>query len=202
MTRKIPRIILASSSPRRQDLLKTIGLSFTVVVPDVEEVRAAGESPYDYVRRNSELKCTAVCEKLGTDFKDAIVIAADTIVVLGSQVLEKPQSIQDARSMLSALSGKTHEVLTGVALAHQRLNRLEKREGLVVSTRVTFKNLAAREIDSYIASGEPMDKAGAYAAQGRGSYFVKEIVGSYTNVVGLPTAEVAELLRDKFGYEF
>ncbi len=173
-------LILASQSPRRAELLRTAGFSFTVRARPVEEVRRNGEDPADYVRRLAREKAEAAWEQA-----DEIVLGADTVVVLGDCVLEKPRDFNDARSMLATLSGQTHTVITGICLRHQA--------GAIVdaeSTRVHFVELTNQEIDAYVTSGEPMDKAGAYAIQGLASKFIDRIEGDYFNVMGLPLALV------------
>jgi septum formation protein len=173
-------LILASQSPRRAELLRTAGFSFAVRARPVEEVRRDGESPIDYVRRLAREKAEAAWEQ-----PSEIVLGADTVVVLGDQVLEKPRDFNDARCMLAALSGRTHTVITGICLRHAT--------GAIVdaeSTLVHFVELTNQEIEEYVASGEPMDKAGAYAIQGLASKFVDRIEGDYFNVMGLPLARV------------
>ncbi|MGH9557943.1 MAG: Maf family protein [Bryobacteraceae bacterium] len=179
-------MILASQSPRRRELLAIAGLPFTVRACPVEEVRAPGEPPDDYVRRLARAKAEAVW--LG---RDEIVLGADTVVVLGDRMLEKPADIDEARAMLAVLSGKTHVVITGICLRHP--------SGAIVdseSTRVHFVEMEPREIDQYAASGEPMDKAGAYAIQGLASKFIDRIEGCYFNVMGLPLALVYRHLKE------
>jgi septum formation protein len=173
-------LVLASQSPRRAELLRTAGFSFTVRPRPVEEVRESGESPIDYVRRLAREKAEAAWERAGE-----IVLGADTIVLLGDQVLEKPRDADDARAMLAALSGRTHTVITGICLRHAAGSIVD-----VESTLVRFVSLTGDEIDQYVMSGEPMDKAGAYAIQGLASKFVDRIEGCYFNVMGLPLALV------------
>ena len=173
-------LILASESPRRSELLRNAGFSFRVRAAGVEEVRGAGESPPDYAARLARAKAEAAW--IGAD---EIVLGADTIVVLGEQVLEKPAGAAQARGMLEALSGREHTVITAICLRHPG--------GMIVdseSTRVRFAALDAAEIEAYVASGEPMDKAGAYGIQGLASKFVERIEGDYFNVMGLPIALV------------
>jgi septum formation protein len=189
MSEKI-EIVLGSSSPRRRDLLSKVGLTYEVVRPETIEQRKEGESPKDYVERNAREKGEWVVKSVGDN---PVVISADTIVVLGEQILEKPKSEAEAKRMLSSLSGNTHTVITGVCIARGAKTRVFSS-----TTDVVIKNLSSTEIDNYIKSGEPMDKAGAYAAQGIGSYMVKKLVGSYANVVGLPIAEVVEILESDF----
>lgn len=173
-------LILASQSPRRQEILTNAGIPFILRVSGVEETRVAGELPADYVRRLARAKAEAVDCDPGD-----IVLGADTVVVVGDQVLEKPADEEDAQRMLRLLSGRDHRVLTGICLRRQ--------EGIVVDlseTVVRFAPLSDEEIEGYVASGEPMDKAGAYAIQGLASRFVERIEGCYFNVVGLPISLV------------
>ncbi len=179
-------LYLASGSPRRRELLTQLGLHFERLSAEVEEQRRVGEAAEHYVLRLAREKAQAgvtVAEQ------DLPVLGADTIVVLNGEVLEKPRDEQHAREMLAKLSGATHQVLTAVALAdrHQQLDCL-------VTTEVTFRSLSAEDIAAYVASGEPMDKAGAYGIQGLGGNFVRKINGSYHAVVGLPLVETTELL--------
>lgn len=183
---KVRELILASASPRRRELLTIAGFRFEVRSRPVEERRATGESPEDYVRRLALEKAQAAW-----DGRDEVVLGADTTVVLGDRVLEKPADAEDARAMLRLLSGREHVVITGICLRHAG--------GAVIdaeSTRVHFVELSAREIDDYVASGEPMDKAGAYAIQGLASKFVDRIEGCYFNVMGLPLALVYRRLKE------
>jgi septum formation protein len=184
MENRMPNLILASQSPRRRELLSTAGFQFIVRSWPVEEVRAPGESPVEYVRRLARAKAEAACAG-----PDEIVLGADTVVVLGDRVLEKPVDAGDAREMLRALSAREHVVVTGICL----LSPLIKPEGAIVdheSTRVHFVELTDAEIGAYVLSGEPMDKAGGYAIQGLASKFVDRIEGCYFNVMGLPLAMV------------
>lgn len=173
-------LILASQSPRRSELLRTAGFSFDVRSRPVEEVRRAGESAEQYVRRLAREKAEAAWER-----EDEIVLGADTVVVVEDRVLEKPRDAEDARAMLRALSGRTHTVITGICLRHAQGEIVDAE-----STRVHFVELSEEEIGEYAASGEPMDKAGAYAIQGLASKFVDRIEGCYFNVMGLPLAMV------------
>lgn len=182
-------IILASASPRRSDLLKSIGVEFEVIPAHVDEDLLVGESPEDAVLRLAKLKAEAIAR----DYKDRLVLAADTIVVFESKVLNKPVDVRDAEQMLAALSGNTHIVYTAYALVREA-TKLVKIS--LVKTEVTFLKLSADQIKRYVATKEPMDKAGAYGAQGIGAGFVKSIRGSYTNVVGLPLAELVEEFKD------
>lgn len=179
-------LVLASRSPRRAELLKAAGYSFTVRAADIDETPLPGEDPRDYVLRVAEEKARAVSS---SDFET--VLAADTTVVLGTTIMGKPADAAGAARMLRALSGQRHEVVTGICL--KRGSRLVRD---VASTAVWFAPLTDNEIESYAASGEPMDKAGAYGIQGLASRFVDRIDGSYTNVVGLPVALVYRRLRE------
>lgn len=178
-------LYLASGSPRRRELLTQLGLTFERLVTDVEEQRQNGEEAERYVRRLAREKAQAGVEVAPADLP---VLGADTIVVLNNQVLEKPADGADAAKMLTLLSGQTHRVMTAVALA----DRQQTLDCLTI-TEVTFRLLTPQDIRDYIASGEPMDKAGAYGIQGLGGNFVRKINGSYHAVVGLPLVETAEL---------
>ncbi len=179
-------LILASASPRRAELLRAAGIhEFTVRAADIDEALLPDESPHAYVLRLSREKARAVARP------HEMVLAADTTVVLGEEIAAKPLDAADAARMLRALSGAWHEVLTGVSLL--RGDRLLSE---VESTRVKFAPLSPEEIDWYVASGEPMDKAGAYGIQGLASRFVERIEGSYSNVVGLPVQMVYRMLRE------
>jgi septum formation protein len=171
-------LVLASRSPRRAEILRQAGIPFTVRAADVDESPRDGESPEDYVQRLAEAKALAI-----TAAPDEIVLGADTTVVIDGEMLGKPVDAADARRMLSALSGRRHEVMTGICL---------HRPGTAVTdwavTGVWFAPLTDREIEDYVASGEPMDKAGAYAIQGLASKFIEKVEGCYFNVVGLPVA--------------
>ncbi|ALB61341.1 septum formation inhibitor Maf [Cronobacter condimenti 1330] len=181
-------LYLASGSPRRQELLRMLGVTFERLVPGVEEQRADQEAPQDYVIRLARDKARA---GVALATRDLPVLGADTIVVLNGDVLEKPRDAAHAADMLRSLSGQTHQVMTGVALA----DATRVRERLVV-TQVTFRALTEQDIAAYVASGEPMDKAGAYGIQGLGGCFVRRIEGSYHAVVGLPLVETWELLSE------
>ncbi|MFO7708381.1 MAG: Maf family protein [Desulfobacterales bacterium] len=184
-----PKIILASQSPRRRYLLERAGLKFSVIPSSIDETALPADDPVLLVQDLAEAKAAEVSER----FPESWVIAADTIVVVEGRVLGKPGSEAEARTMLARLSGRTHQVLTGYCLRCRRRGQLISE---TVSTDVLFKTLSAVEIDWYIRTGEPFDKAGAYAIQGIGTFLVKRINGSYTNVVGLPVCEVIEhLLR-------
>lgn len=198
-----PSIILGSSSPRRKDLLTVVGISYEVIKPETEELHRPGELPVDYVRRNAGEKCewvSALVRKSPAKYPHgAIVICADTIVVLGNQILEKPLDRQHAKDMLRSLSGNAHTVFTGVQI-QSVLNDKEHAAWFVTPTTVRIKHLLDGEIESYIKTGEPLDKSGGYAAQGIGSYMVERIEGSYTNVVGLPVTELVQCLDHEFKF--
>ena len=180
-------MILASSSPRRRELLQQIGVRFRIQVQAVDETPGAGEAPDAYVARLALAKARAVAALNS----GSLVLGADTTVVLDNQLLVKPADDADARCMLRAMSGRTHEVLTAVALVQNAHEVVQ-----VVRTAVTFCALTEAQIDAYIATGEPADKAGAYGIQGFGAVLVAGIHGSYSNVVGLPLTETAALLRE------
>ena len=182
------KIILASGSPRRRELLHSLGLDFTIYKPDVDEKIINGESPENLCERLSRLKSSAGAKK----FPDSIIIAADTIVVIDNKILGKPHGRDDAFNMLSTLQGRTHEVLTGLTVCMN-----EKIISHVEHTRVKFRKLNESEIRAYISTGESDDKAGAYAVQGKGSLLVESLEGDYFNVVGLPICRLGLML-----YEF
>jgi septum formation protein len=181
------RLVLASASPRRADLLRAAGIPFEIFPVTVDERFCPGERPEDAVARLAEAKATAAAAA----HPDAIVLGADTTVVISGEALGKPADDQDARRMLELLSGRTHEVLTGMCLqGHgRRLRHVEP-------SRVRMAMLGDAEIGWYIATGEPADKAGAYAVQGLASRFIEGIDGSYSNVVGLPVSRVYQLLKE------
>jgi septum formation protein len=183
----VASLILASASPRRRELLTQHGIAFEVVVSDVAEVPRPGEAPAAFVRRAAREKALEVAQRR----PGACVLGADTVVVVDDAILGKPSDPADACRMLRLLSGRTHRVLTAVALA-ETSGGLEE---LLVQSEVEFRQLTADEIDAYLATDEPYDKAGAYAVQGVGGQFVKHVRGSLTNVIGLPMESVTELLR-------
>jgi septum formation protein len=183
-----PTLILASASPRRRELLATLALPFSVMPAHVDERHHAAEPPESYVVRLARTKAGQLAEQ----FPSAWVLGADTVVVLGQRILGKPADAAAARAMLSSLSGREHTVMTGVAVVHhgRRIMQCD-----VVSTRVRFHGLQAADIEAYIATREPFDKAGAYAVQGGGGQFVAALEGCYHNVVGLPLERTMALLR-------
>ena len=182
------KFILASSSPRRKELFSKLGVNFKIFKPNIDETVHKNESPFDYVLRMSKEKAL----KSGADFSSSnIIIAADTIVVIKNKILGKPANYGEAEQMLNLLSGNTHEVLTAFTILRPKKDIMHSE---IVRTEVTFNNLARDEIESYIKSKEPMDKAGAYAIQGIGAFMVKKIKGSYENVVGLPIIHLKNAL--------
>lgn len=184
--RKEP-LVLASCSPRRTEILEAIGWPFEVVAPGIDETRLAEEDALAYVRRLAQKKAEVVAQKLN----GRLVLGADTVVVVDGEVLGQPRDAGDARRMLRLLSGKWHEVLTGVALV--RAGELACCLVDYQITRVLFAELSGEEIDCYVESGEPMDKAGAYAIQGKAAPLIEEIRGDYFNIVGLPVRLVYKL---------
>jgi septum formation protein len=179
------RVILASASPRRRELLALIGIRHEVQAADIDESLLPGEAPAAYVERLARAKAWAIANRE----PGAVVIAADTTVVVDGELFGKPRDAADARRMLLRLSGRTHVVLTAVAVA-----RGARTESAVESVRVTFRPLGDEEIASYIASGEPMDKAGAYGIQGYGATIVERVEGDYFSVMGLGLRRLVELL--------
>ena len=184
-------MILASASPRRQEILRNAAIPFVVQPSDVPEVPLPEEAPKGYAERLAREKALAVAQLRPQD----IVLGADTVVVVDQEILEKPRDASDATRMLRLLSGKTHEVITGVCLVKLRTENRELRTGLE-STLVTMNDLTDEDIRAYIATGEPMDKAGAYAIQGIASRWITRIEGDYFNVVGLPVALVYRMLQE------
>lgn len=180
-------LILASSSPRRRAYLEDLGLVFRVLTADIDETVVPDELPETYVKRMALEKAESVAEK----FHESWIVAADTVVCFGERVLGKPIDKDDAARMLLLLSGKEHVVLTGVCLLNKRQSICDV---FSVSSRVIFWDFSEDVIGSYIESGEPMDKAGSYAIQGKGACLVREIHGSYSNVVGLPLCEFIKML--------
>jgi septum formation protein len=189
-------LILASGSPRRRSLLDGLGLRFRIEPSTVEEEHLEGESPEDQVRRLAASKADQVSER----FPDAWVLGADTIVVINGDILGKPADVPEAQVMLARLAGAVHHVFTGYALVNSRFPE-RRRVGYNMSA-VYIRDLSPVEIAGYVKTGEPMDKAGAYAIQGTGSGIVQSINGSYTNVVGLPLCEVAQDLKELGIFDF
>ncbi len=190
----MPRVVLASGSPRRRDLLTLIGVPHEVHPANVDETYVSGEEPREHAERLARAKAAKVS---GLE-KDALVIGADTIVVVDEAVLGKPRDKRDASRMLSLLSGRTHVVMTAVAAAYA--GRIMSSVEIV---GVTFRDLTGGEIDSYIATGEPMDKAGAYGIQGYGATIVRRVDGDFFAVMGLPLVKLVELMKELgLSYDF
>jgi septum formation protein len=191
MTPLTARIYLASRSPRRAELLQQIGIDYLVLPSDVDESLLADESPEDYVLRLASTKARACLTSLdAADLAMLPILAADTTVCVDGVILGKPESDEEARTMLASMSGRWHEVHTGLAVASAH-----GVETALSTTRVEMAVLSAEDITAYIASGEPRDKAGAYGIQGLAGTFIRRIEGSYTGVMGLPIFETATLLR-------
>ncbi|MEM9131599.1 MAG: Maf family protein [Actinomycetota bacterium] len=184
-----PRLVLASASPRRRQLLEAAGLPFELTRADIDETPEADEAPGPLVERLARTKAEAGLASL-EDPSRAVVLGADTVVALDDEIFGKPTCAAEARTMLSRLSGSTHHIFTGVAVATPA-----RTEAVVETTVVWFRRLDAAEIDCYVATGEPMDKAGAYAIQGRAGMFVERIDGSFHSAVGLPLHVVDRLCR-------
>ena len=181
--------ILASASPRRLELLRSVGLKFKVFPADVDETHIDGESPRAHVRRLSCDKAMAIANH----YPKALALGADTIVVIDGLILGKPKNKRHAREMLDRLSGRKHTVFTGFTIASVAAGISKTR---VVQSTVQFKKISPAEMDWYVNCDEPYDKAGGYAVQGKGAYFIKAIRGSYTNVIGLPLCETLEELNN------
>ena len=183
------KIILASASPRRKELLERIGLRFEVEPSNYEEDMNSGLEPHELTQKISLEKAEAVASKC----KDAIVIAADTFFVFGGQILGKPHTEEDARKMLETISGNSHSVITGFSIIDTGKNKTLSKS---VETKVYIRKLTMAEIDAYVKSKEPLDKAGAYAIQGLRAVIVERIEGDYFNVVGLPLSALVEALKE------
>jgi septum formation protein len=189
------KIILASESPRRKEIMETMGITFETASANVEEIVEETE-PEQLVRALAEKKVKAVAESLGKDTGDMILIGADTMVFFEGQALGKPKDKEDAFRMLSMLSDAVHEVFTGVHIIIRK-DAAEKSISFASATKVTVQKLTEEEIEDYIATGEPMDKAGAYAIQGKFGIHIREIAGDYYNVVGFPIAKIYEKLLEE-----
>lgn len=183
------RIVLASASPRRKELLEQIGLRFEVEPAGYDEETTSASDPHETARELSLGKARAAAQKR----RDAIIIAADTLVVLGDRILGKPRTSAEAREMLRALNGRTHSVITGFAILDAETGKVHSRS---VETKVWMRKLTLKEIDAYVRTKEPLDKAGGYAIQGRGAVLVEKIEGDFPNVVGLPLSALAHALRE------
>ena len=186
--KKNEAFILASGSPRRRELLRQLGFSFTVIPSRLEETNQRGMEPRGHATYYAKEKAKEVAQR----YPEQWVLAADTIVVVAEEILGKPVNVTEATAMLSRLSGRSHHVITGVCLLHTQCG---VEESQAVETEVFMRRLDTADIEGYIATGEPMDKAGAYGIQGIGGCLVQRIEGSYSNVVGLPLCETVELLR-------
>lgn len=193
----VPKLILASGSPRRAEILTSVGWEFTKDVADIDESELPDETPENYVRRLAREKAEAVAQR----YDQAIILGADTTVVIDGQIIGKPVDLDDARRMIKLLAGNWHEVLTGVAVVtvESRKSKVEDRKVLVglQRTRVKFAEMSDEEIEFLVQFGEPLDKAGAYAVQAQAALFIEKIEGDYWNVVGLPVSLVYELIMKK-----
>ncbi len=190
----LPKLILASGSPRRAEILTSVGWEFTKDSADIDETELPGELPEDYVQRLAREKAETVAQK----YTNAIVLGADTTVVIDNQIIGKPTDVADAKRMLKLLSGNWHEVLTGVALVKKDPQSAIPNPQTVVGiqrTRVKFVEMSDKEIEFLAEKGEPLDKAGAYAVQAQAALFIEAIEGDYWNVVGLPINLIYELMR-------
>jgi septum formation protein len=183
----VPKLILASGSPRRSEILGFVGWDFEKSVADIDEAELAGEKPAEYVQRLAREKAQAVALR----HKDRLVLGADTTVVIDDEILGKPIDLDDARKMLQILSGREHQVLTGIALVKN-----DKVSVALQKTKVTFNEMDDEEIDFLVKYGEPLDKAGAYGVQAQAALFIEKLEGDYWNVVGLPINLVYRLLRE------
>lgn len=191
----LPKLILASGSPRRAEILTSVGWEFIKDSADIDETELIGELPEDYVQRLAREKAEAVAQK----YSDAIILGADTTVVINNQIIGKPVDLTDAKRMLKMLSGNWHEVLTGIALVRTNPQSAVPNPQSVVGiqrTRVKFTEMSDEEIEFLAEKGEPLDKAGAYAVQAQAALFIEKIEGDYWNVVGLPVNLVYGLIQD------
>ena len=191
LLKKMARIILASSSARRKELLEQVGLKFEIFSPDIDESVCIGESADHYVQRLAQQKAQAILAQ----FPDAIVIAPDTSLVLDHKIIGKPESKQHAFEIWTALSDRQHDVLSGVCVRSSECDP-NTIQSMVVRTQVHFRKLSQLDMEQYWATGEPIGKAGAYAIQGYAAQFIPRIEGSYSNVVGLPLYETLQLLKN------
>lgn len=190
------RIILASTSKRRREFLAQLEIKHTAMAPDFEEKIMTGESCADYVQRNAKGKALSVCTMLEPIKEKTVIISADTVVHVDEQVLEKPVDFDDAVRMMHLLSGKTHQVMSGLFILIIDENQVKKEICRLISTDVTMKKLTDYQIEQYCLLEEPYDKSGGYAIQGKGSFMVESIHGSVTNVTGLPLAQLFDLLDE------
>ncbi|MEP6902715.1 MAG: Maf family protein [Actinomycetota bacterium] len=193
---KLPKLILASGSPRRAEILTSVGWEFTKDSADIDETELLGESPEDYVQRLAREKAATVAQR----HTGAIILGADTTVVIDNQIIGKPADLADAKRMLTLLSGNWHEVLTGVAIVEVQSPKSKAQSPKSVvgiqRTRVKFVEMSEEEIEFLACSGEPLDKAGAYAVQAQAALFIEAVEGDYWNVVGLPVSLVYRLMQN------
>jgi septum formation protein len=182
-------LILASASPRRRELLEQAGIEYIVDPADIDEAEVPGETPEQHVVRLALAKAVAVASR----YREGLVLGADTVVVVDGDILGKPVDAEDAARMLRSLSGRTHTVLTGIALVDAKGG---SARSAVESTEVAFSGMSDKDIENYIRTGEPMDKAGAYGIQGRAAIFVEKVEGCFFNVVGLPLSRLQRLLKE------
>ncbi len=183
-------------------MLNDLRLPFEVRIPDIEESPRPGETSSEFAERAAMEKALAVAEELDAEAGERLVIAGDTVVVSAGKILGKPGDEEDAKAMLRGLSGRTHEVISGLCVLKVVDGKIAGQRSMAVSTEVVFKELSNEEIANYVRTGEPMDKAGAYAIQGGAGYMISHIEGSHSNVVGLPLCELIEILTDYFGYSW
>lgn len=183
----VGKLILASSSPRRQQFLHELGIDFSVEVQEIDESCDVGETPERLVKRLAEEKASGIARQ----FPDACVLAADTVVVIDNEILGKPKNSEDAEAMLKRLSGRWHEVWSGFSIQKPAESLCVQQ---AVRTQVLFRELTEDLCRAYVLTGEPLDKAGSYGLQGRGGFLVDEIKGSYSNVIGLPVAQVIDIM--------
>ncbi len=194
---KLPKLILASGSPRRAEILTCVGWEFEKRVADIDETEFPDENARDYVQRLAKEKAFAIAKQT----ENRLILGADTTVVINNQIIGKPVDLDDARRMLRLLSGNWHEVLTGIALVKSEVSPISNQSNLkfvvgIQSTRVKFAELNDREIEFLVENGEPLDKAGAYAVQAQAALFIEQIEGDYWNVVGLPVNSLYDLLKE------
>jgi septum formation protein len=187
------KLILASSSPRRAEILRQAGIAFEICAAEIDETVLPGETALEMVARLAEAKARAITAQMDARIRECIIVGADTTVELDGEILGKPRDTANAREMLARLSGRTHHVLTGIFLLRLPGNA---SRAAVEKSAVTFAPLSEKEIDAYVASGEPLGKAGAYAIQGLAGRYIPKIEGCYFNVVGLPLARLYTLLRE------
>ena len=188
------KVILASASPRRRELLAQIGMDFKVIISKADE-NISEPAPEQLVMKLSDIKAMAVYEEHGIEDEATIILGADTVVAFDGKVLGKPKDTQQAKEMLSMLSDNTHQVFTGVTILYKKQGEL-KSETFYDKTTVYTYPISDKEIDEYIMTGEPMDKAGSYGIQGIGAKFIKKIDGDYNNVVGLPVSKIYQKIKE------